>query len=59
MKIIEVPVFDDNGGLQYTAVVSPEEAKDLLQFALNFAQVIRRNTQINTFSDEINVELND
>lgn len=36
MKIIEVPVFNEDGSIKFTSVVSPEESQALLQFALNF-----------------------
>ncbi len=36
MKVIEVPVFNDDGSVKLTQLLSPEEAKTLLQFALNF-----------------------
>lgn len=36
MKIINVPIFNDDGSIQLTQVVSPEEAQALLQFAINF-----------------------
>jgi hypothetical protein len=36
MKIIEVPIFNEDGSIQIMQKVSPEEAQTLLQFALNF-----------------------
>lgn len=36
MKVIEVPVFNDDGSVKLTQLLSPEEAQSLLQFALNF-----------------------
>lgn len=36
MKIIEVPIFNDDGSVQATQLYSPEEAQRLLQFAVNF-----------------------
>ena len=36
MKIIEVPVFNEDGSVKLTQLLSPEEAQSLLQFALNF-----------------------
>jgi len=36
MKVIEVPVFNDDGSVKLTQLVSPEEAQSLLQFAINF-----------------------
>lgn len=36
MKIIEVPIYNADGSVQFTQLVSPQEAKTLLQFAINF-----------------------
>lgn len=36
MKIKEVPVFNEDGSVQFTQVVTENEAQMLLQFALNF-----------------------
>ena len=36
MKIIEVPVFNEDGSLKFTQVLNPEETQVLLQFAVNF-----------------------
>ena len=36
MKIVEVPVFNDDGSIKFTAQVNPEQAQALLQFAYNF-----------------------
>lgn len=36
MKIIEVPIFNDDGSVQVTHVLTPEQVQPLLQFALNF-----------------------
>ena len=36
MKVIEVPIFNDDGSIKLTHLISPEEAQALLQFALNF-----------------------
>lgn len=46
MQVIDVPVFNEDGTVQFTQKVSPNEAQALLQFALNvltaegFAQVV-------------------
>jgi hypothetical protein len=37
--IIEVPVFNEDGSLNFTAKVSEKEAQMLLQFALNLSVV--------------------
>lgn len=36
MKIIDVPVFNEDGSIKFTSVVNAEEAQTLLQFAINF-----------------------
>lgn len=36
MKVIEVPVYKEDGSIEATMSVSPEEAQSLLQFAVNF-----------------------
>jgi hypothetical protein len=36
MKIIDVPVFNDDGSVKFTQVVTAEEVQVLLQFAINF-----------------------
>jgi len=36
MKIIEVPIFNDDGSVQVTHVLTPEQTQSLLQFALSF-----------------------
>ena len=46
MKILEVPIFDDKGGIKFTQYVSPEEAQHLLQFAINFLAATGSNVQM-------------
>ena len=36
MKIIEVPIFNEDGTVKVTTLLSPEEAQHILQFAINF-----------------------
>ena len=36
MRIIEVPVFNEDGSVKATVVYTPQEAQALLQFATNF-----------------------
>lgn len=36
MQIIDVPVFNEDGSVQFTQKVSPEQSRELLTFALNF-----------------------
>lgn len=46
MKFIEVPVFNEDGSITATMQVGPEEAQELLQFAVNFmANIGRRSLQ--------------
>lgn len=63
MKLIEVPVFNDDGSIKVTHVISPEEAQTLLQFALNFLTATGLNTTIMVAKQdedpEAAVELND
>lgn len=35
MKILEIPVINEDGSILFTQYVGPEEAKTLLSFALN------------------------
>lgn len=46
MKIIEVPVFDEEGGIKFTQYVSPDEAQALLQFAINFLVATGMNVRM-------------
>lgn len=64
MKILEVPVYDEDGGIKFTQYVSPEEAQSLLQFAINFLLATgmhaRKNmTIISPFEPEDKQELDD
>jgi len=36
MKIIDVPILNEDGSIKFTQVVTAQEAQVLLQFALNF-----------------------
>jgi len=36
MQIVEVPVFNPDGSIKFTAQVNPEQAQALLQFSYNF-----------------------
>ena len=57
MKIIDVPIFNDDGSIQFTQSVRPEEAQVLLQFAINFLA----QTGMNQYAVpiEAKTELND
>lgn len=46
MKIIEVPVYNDDGSVKATMMISPEEAKHLLEFAINFMAAMGNTVQI-------------
>ena len=36
MKIIEVPVYNSDGSVKTVFEINPEEAKHLLEFAINY-----------------------
>lgn len=59
MKIIEVPIFNDDGSVQTTQTYSAEEAKTLLQFAANFMMGIGNNVIANSKPPQEPHELND
>lgn len=61
MKILEVPVFDEDGGIKFTQYVSPDEAQALLQFAINFLVATGMNVRMIMAKDgdEGQMELND
>ena len=40
MKLIDVPILNDDGSVKCTMVYGPEEAQKLLQFATNFFAAI-------------------
>ena len=45
MKILDVPVFNEDGSLQYHQTLSAQEVQVLLQFALNFLVAAGISTQ--------------
>ena len=60
MKLIEVPQYNDDGSVRATMLIGPEEAKGLLQFAINvlaaagsanFQAVINQNKEKKEFND--------
>lgn len=66
MKILEVPIFNEDGSVKFTQYVSPEEAQHLLQFAINFLAATGMNVKMmiaNSTADpedaDYNGELND
>lgn len=46
MKIIEVPVFNEDGSVKVTHMIGPDEAQALLQFAINFLTATGLQTQM-------------
>lgn len=36
MKIIEIPLYEEDGSIKATMHIGPEEAQNLLTFAVNF-----------------------
>lgn len=46
MKIIEVPEFNEDGSIKATHLYSPEEAQNLLQFAVNFMLAVGHTAQL-------------
>ena len=59
MKIIEVPVFNEDGSIKLTQMVSPEEAQTLLQFAINFMLAMGTTVQVGIGTPPEEMELND
>ncbi len=59
MKIIEVPIFNEDGSIQTTQTYSPEEAQRLLQFAANFMMGVGNAAIQQGNVQEIKQELND
>lgn len=45
MQIVDVPVFNTDGSLQYHQTLSAKEVQVLLQFALNFLVAAGISTQ--------------
>lgn len=59
MKIIDVPIFNEDGSIKFTQQVSPEEAQALLSFAINFLAATGHAAQMMLQAEESNQELND
>lgn len=60
MKIIDVPIYNDDGSVKFTQQVSPQEAQALLQFAINFMAATGLSAhQMMAKSTETQQELND
>lgn len=61
MKIIEVPVYNDDGSIKVTHLIPPEEAQALLQFALNFltATGLQQQIYIATKGEDEEIEFDD
>jgi hypothetical protein len=47
MKILDVPIYNDDGSIKFTQQVSPQEAQALLQFAINFMAATGLNVTMN------------
>ena len=60
MKIIEVPIFNEDGSIKVTQLVSPEEAQTLLAFAINFMLAVGNNAKINVIDpNQMEMEFDD
>lgn len=57
MKIIEVPVYNEDGSVSATIQIAPEEAKNLLMFAVNFLAATGQMALLKTA--EVTSELKD
>lgn len=51
MQIIDVPVYNEDGSIQFTQKVSAEEAKELLSFAINFLAATGFHAQMENITD--------
>ncbi len=47
MKTLDVPIFNEDGSVQFTATLSPEQAQALLRFAYNFLIATGMRNNIN------------
>ena len=56
MKTLDVPIFNEDGSIQFTATLTPEQAQSLLRFAYNFliATGMRSNISVLT-ADQVNI----
>jgi hypothetical protein len=68
MQILEVPILNDDGSVQYTAKLSAAETQTLLQFAINLSASVglgahkkyREELDADSFDeDDMNPGLND
>lgn len=59
MNIIDVPVYREDGSVQFTASVPPEQAQTLLQFAYNFLVASGLSKRYEIHVPEDNQTLND
>jgi hypothetical protein len=57
MEVLDVPIFNADGSVQFTQKLSPNEAQALLGFALNFLTAHGFMTQVSP--PETEQELND
>ena len=47
MKTLDVPIFNEDGSIQFTATLTPEQAQALLRFAYNFLIATGMRTTVN------------
>lgn len=60
MQVIEVPVYNEDGSVNITQRISPEEAQHLLQFAINFMMAVGASQKVGVVPlDDEQPELND
>lgn len=60
MRVIEVPILNDDGSVNIVQQVSAEEAQHLLQFAINFMMAIGASQKVGIVPlDDSKAELND
>lgn len=57
MKIVDIPVFNDDGSIKFTQQATPEEAKVLLEFALNFLLATGLHAKYMSAAEVANVEI--
>lgn len=60
MRVIEVPIYNEDGSVNITQQISPEEAQHLLQFAINFMMAVGASQKVGVVPlDDEPKELND
>jgi hypothetical protein len=56
MQILDVPVFNEDGSVQFTQTLTAAEAKVLLQFGLNYFASLGLHTRIVESMNERNAD---